>query len=375
LAGNEEMLIILCLYVVLVWLMFSKLKLLKWGWGTGSATVLVGAFIFAVFLALFNYLTPSGSLTVVSRVVEITPNVAGQVISVPVKTNVAVKAGSVLFQLDRAPFQAKVKKLEASLAQTQQQAKQLVANYEQATANVAGLTAQLAYNRQRLADMQKLSGLEAQSLFRMQDTQVQFETVQYQLQAAKAAQAAAKLAMNSEIGGVNTAVAQIAAQLENAKWELEQTTVIASGDGVVTAMALAVGDRALPTRSALSLIVTDEITLVGMFSPNGFKTIKPGAAVKIVFDNDPGRIFHAKVVAIPPGVGQGQLAISGMLARVGSIGGTKAYPAIISIPGSIDKAQLKLGMPGTATVFAENSGVIGVLMSIIVWINSYAAYL
>ena len=113
------MLIILCLYLVLVWLVFSKLKLLKWGWGTGSVAVLVGAFILAVFLAMFNYLTPSGSLTVVSRVVEITPNVSGQVVSIPVKTNVPVKTGTILFQIDQSPFQAKVKQLDASLAQAQ----------------------------------------------------------------------------------------------------------------------------------------------------------------------------------------------------------------------------------------------------------------
>jgi hypothetical protein len=112
-----------------------------------------------------------------------------------------------------------------------------------------------------------------------------------------------------------------------------------------------------------------------MFSPNGFETIKPNAAVKIVFDNHPGRIFHAKIINIPRGVGEGQIAVSGTLARVGAIGGTKVYPAVISIPDEIDKAQLRLGMPGTATVFAENAGVIGLLMSIIVWISSYAAYL
>jgi multidrug resistance efflux pump len=369
------MLIILCLCLVLVWLVFSKLKLLKWGWGSGTVAVLGGAFILAVFLAMFNYLTPSGSLTVVSRVVEITPNVTGQVVSIPVKTNVPVKAGTVLFQIDQTPFQAKVSQLEASLAQAQQQAKQLVSNYEQAGANVEGLTAQLAYNRQRLADISKLTGEQAQSVFRMQDTQVQFETVQYQLQAAKAAQITAKLAMDSEIGGVNTTVAQVGAQLENAKWELEQTTVRAPGGGVVTVMALTVGDRALQARSALSFIVTDDMTLIGMFSPNGFETIKPDAAVKIIFDSHPGRIFHAKVIDIPHGIGQGQVAVSGTLARAGAIGGAKAYPAEISIPDGIDRAQLRLGMPGSATVFAENAGVIGLLMSIIVWISSYAAYL
>ena len=113
------MLIILCLYLVLVWLVFSKLKLVKWGWASGTIAVLVGASILAVFLALFNHLTPSGSFTVVSRVVDVTPNVSGQVTSIPVRSNVPVKAGTVLFEIDPAPFQARVKQLEASLAHAQ----------------------------------------------------------------------------------------------------------------------------------------------------------------------------------------------------------------------------------------------------------------
>jgi len=32
-------------------------------------------------------------------------------------------------------------------------------------------------------------------------------------------------------------------------------------------------------------------------------------------------------------------------------------------------------MPGTATVSADNAGVIGLVMSILVWITSYTAYL
>jgi len=32
-------------------------------------------------------------------------------------------------------------------------------------------------------------------------------------------------------------------------------------------------------------------------------------------------------------------------------------------------------MPGTATAFADEAGPIGVIMSIVVWINSYLAYL
>src|ERR1700737_1154140 len=75
------MVIILCLYLVALWLVFSKLKLVRWGWASGTVAVLVGAFILAVFLALFNYLTPSGWVTVAGRVVEVTPNVTGQTVA------------------------------------------------------------------------------------------------------------------------------------------------------------------------------------------------------------------------------------------------------------------------------------------------------
>lgn len=369
------MLIILCLYIFLVWLIFAKLKLVRWGWESGAVAVLTGALILAVFLAMFNYLTPSGSFVVASRVVEVTPNVSGEVVEIPVRPNTPVKAGAVLFRIDPAPFRYKVDQLEASLVQARQQAGQLEASYEQATANVDGLTKQLDFHSKRLAAYQQMTGQGAESAFRLQDTQIQYETVQYQLQAAKAAQLSAKLAMDSQIGGVNTAVANTQAQLENAKWELGQTTIRATGDGYVTAMALAIGDRALQARSVMSFIDADQVTLIGTFAPNGFETITPGAVVKLVFDNLPGRIFDARITDIPLGVGQGQLAVSGMLARVGSIGGAQGYPAVISIPDAVAREHLRLGMPGTATVFSKDAGVIGLIMSILVWISSYTAYL
>src|ERR1700704_6094399 len=141
--------IILCLYIVALWLVFSKFKLMRWGWLSGTVSVLIGVFILATFLALFNYLTPSGRVTVAGRVVEVTPNVTGQVVAIPVKPNAPVKTGDVLFQIDPAPFQYKVSQLKASLAGARQQAEILKSNYEQATANVTGLTAQVAFNTKR----------------------------------------------------------------------------------------------------------------------------------------------------------------------------------------------------------------------------------
>jgi multidrug resistance efflux pump len=369
------MVIILCLYLAGLWAVFSKFKLVRWGWLSGTVAVLVGVFILATFLALFNYLTPSGRVTVTGRVVEVTPNVTGQIVAIPVKPNVPVKANDILFQIDPAPFQYKVSQLQASLAAAKQQVEILKSNYEQATANVTGLTMQVAYNKKRLADIQTLAADDANTQFQAQDKQVQYETVSAQLGAAKAAQQSAKLALDSEIGGVNTSVAQLQAQLDNANWELSQSTIRAPADGYVTVVALTVGDRALQARSAMSFIVENEITLVGMFSQNGFQTIKEGTAVDIVFDNAPGRVYHAKITAIPRGIGQGQIAVSGTLARTNALGGATAFPAEISMPDGMSRESLRLGMSGSATAFSEKAGVIGLLASILVWVSSYTAYL
>jgi len=369
------MLIILCLYLVAVWAIFSKFKLVRWGWASGAVTVFVGALIIATFLALFNYLTPSGRLTVTGRVVEVTPNVSGQITAIPVKPNVPVKTGEVLFQIDPAPFQYKVRQLEASLAGARQQVEILKENYLQATANVTGLAAQVAFNAKRLSDIQELVADDANTQFQQQDRRNAYETVLAQLNAAKAAQQSAKLARDSEISGINTTVAQIEAQLENAAWELSQTTIRAPADGYVTLVTLSVGDRALQAQSAMSFIVEKEIMLVALFSQNGFLTVKDGAGVDIVFDNIPGRIYHARVIAIPKGVGQGQVAVSGTLAKTSAIGGATTFPALISIPDNMSRDSLHLGMSGTATAFSPKAGVIGLLASILVWVSSYTAYL
>lgn len=369
------MLIVLVTYLVLVWLLFFKFKLIRLTWLTGSFATLAGIFILAIFAALLNSLTPTGPIVVGSRVVEVTPNVSGEIIAIPVKPNVPVKAGTVLFQIDPAPFEYKVRRLEAALVAAQQQADVLRANYDQASANVAGLERQVAFHQQRLTDIATLTQGGAVAQFREQDTREQLDIAAAQLQAARAQQQSARATLDSSIDGINTSVLQTRAELDNAKWELDQATVRAPSDGYASTVALAVGARALKARSAMSFIVASDIVIVGTFLQNGFRTIRPGAKVRLFFDADPGRIHHATVLDIPKGVGQGEIAVSGTLARVGSIGGTGAYPAVISMPENADHVILRLGTSGRATVFSEDAGAIGLIARILLWVQSYVAYL
>jgi hypothetical protein len=69
------------------------------------------------------------------------------------------------------------------------------------------------------------------------------------------------------------------------------TTVRAPGDGCVTLMALSVGDRALQARAVMSFVVSGDIALVGMLSPNGFETIHE------LSRNDLGRFLKCVLIS------------------------------------------------------------------------------
>jgi multidrug resistance efflux pump len=77
---------------------------------------------FIVFLLLLIGLfipmgwgAPQGPAVVVRNSVAIVPDVAGEVIDVPVLANAPLKAGDVLFRVDPVPYEAQVKAIQAQL--------------------------------------------------------------------------------------------------------------------------------------------------------------------------------------------------------------------------------------------------------------------
>jgi multidrug resistance efflux pump len=85
-----------------------------------------------------------------------------------------------------------------------------------------------------------------------------------QLNVAKAAEQS-QLAMDPEIGGV-IRQSRNQAQLDDASWQLSQTTIRAPADGYVPIVALTVGDRALQASAVMSFVVDNEITFSDVFA-------------------------------------------------------------------------------------------------------------
>lgn len=92
-----------------------------------------------LFVALFlpmQWGAPGGNVNVFQPVIEIIPNVNGEVIEVPVEPLVTLQDGDVLFKIDPVPFQARVDQLTAQLADTKQNVEMLKASADAAEASV-----------------------------------------------------------------------------------------------------------------------------------------------------------------------------------------------------------------------------------------------
>ncbi len=156
--------------------------------------LLVGLFI------PMNWGAPQGNALVVRYSVSIVPDVAGEVLEVPVEPNQALKAGDVLFRIDPVPYEAQLR----------------------------ALTAQLKFHELRLEQMEQLASTGSGRAFDVEQRQAEVD--------------------------------QLKAQVTGAQWNLDKTVVRAPADGYVTNVTLRKGARAtnIPLAPVMAFIDTSE---------------------------------------------------------------------------------------------------------------------
>lgn len=137
------MIVFLTLCYVAVLALLVRLRIIPLNlWWKLSPLVWMLALLVVLFLPM-QWGAPSGPVNVYKTVVEVVPNVSGEVIEVPASGLEPLKKGDVLFQIDPEPYQAKVDELQAQLAETRQNVERLRASSEAAAATVKNTIAEI----------------------------------------------------------------------------------------------------------------------------------------------------------------------------------------------------------------------------------------
>jgi multidrug resistance efflux pump len=356
-------LLLIATYTAICYAVFKifRIPVNKW---TVPTAVLGGIFMIAAILLVMNYNHPfTATARIYFATTPILPSVKGRVIEVPVKPNTPLKEGDVLFRLDPRPYQYVVDQRKAMLAEAEQTVKQLKAALDKAQAAVERVKsqvslAQIEYDRQSTLVEKKVV---AQTVLDVATRNL--DAAKQAFSESEAAAESARLAYESEIGGVNTTVARLQAELSDAQYDLDQTVMRAPGPGYVTQMALRPGMYVIPAplRPVMVFIHTDDRQLAAGFQQNALQRVRTGDEAEVAFDGIPGRVFKGNVKYVLDAIATGQLQATGVLQDMGGdIPGGRAVALI-----DIDEDTSGYNIPGGAeaqvavyTPFAHHFAII-----------------
>ena len=303
--------LVLLIGLAIFWLVFFKLKLLRltpaWGFGFG----LIFVHFFLIFLIGLRFVTPnSANATVVQRTIQLIPRLPEPtlVTDVLVEENTPVKKDQPLFQFDRRPYEYKVRQLEAQLAEAKQNVLVLQSNVEAATQTATRAKVELDYQQYQQGLFDKLAKEQAVREEDVVQRATSVASAQATRDGALAELEVARLKYKSEFDGVNTTVANVEAQLRQAQYYLDNTTLVAPEDGRIINLQVRPGMVSGIYRigGIAALIAEADRYLLATFYQENLKYVRPGQPVEVALDLYPGQIFAGKVDSIWRGNGVGQ---------------------------------------------------------------------
>jgi len=307
-------LLITIAYAFLVRLVFFDYKLLPFNlfWKFLVFGLWTGAALTEI-LALGQFAPYSKSAFVQTYVVQMAPEWGGRVEEVLVKPNVPVKKGAPLFRMDPTQKQHDVDLYSAQLVAADTQVAELAQQLAEAKAKVQKVRADLEVQKLKYRQVSDAAGQGAAAQYREESARQQVSSLEADLVAAKAARHAAQLALDSNVAGKPTAVAEVLAHLEQARYELANTTVRAPTDGYVSNLQLHPGSYIRLKTPVMTFISSEEHWIVAKVLQNGIQHLAPGDKAEVAFAMYPGKVFDAEVVSVVWANGNAQGVPSGML--------------------------------------------------------------
>lgn len=272
--------------------------------------------LMALFIPM-QWGAPAGTAQFYQPVIEIIPNVSGEVLEVPAKPLIPMKKGDTIFVIDPEPYEAKVEQIQANLSLAQANLKR------------------------------------AKSLLK--------------------AQSAAKVDVDRYLAEART----YRAQLKEARWNLEKTVVKAPTHGYLIGLTLQPGQRvsSLAVRSWAAYVDTQQSRFIVGIPQSRLRHVEPGQKVEIALRLRPGEVLEGHVIAIAPMTPQGQLQPTGAIPTAPT-GQDPALPFGVVIDfDELLPPGVYGGAMGAVAIYTENSKLTHLIRKVMLRMEAWTNYL
>jgi membrane fusion protein (multidrug efflux system) len=422
---------LLTVYAAAVLTLF-KLRILKPYPYPIAIVIVAGIFMIGGVVVAWTQFAPMSSHLVTNQyVVQLVPNnVKGQVKRVAAKANEPMKKGDLLLEIDPAPYQYAVDQIDAQLKAAKANVKQSQANLDaahasskkaadavqqaqaalsqangalrNAQANLAKWTAayDLAKTEEAMAvNLQKV-GIGAISLLKVDEAKAKAREQEAALQQAQAGVVQAEAADRQAIAGLAEAqsgvlqadattkqaaaaveiaesnVPAIAAQLDDARFNLAQCKMTAPSDGYVVNWQVREGTMLLPNRVAAAgtFVDTSSIDVIAAFPQSFLTNVRPGNEVELVLDSRLGVVFKGRVDAVIPASGGGQLTTSGEIPGAAQATSSGLFAVKILFDSDADPRALAMGSGGVAAIYTDRGKPVHIISKVALRMKKWLMY-
>jgi multidrug resistance efflux pump len=337
-----------------------------------------GIFLIGALLLGMNYNHPfTSQARFYFNTTPIVPGVSGVVTEVPVKANTLVKTGDVLFRIDPAPFENAVKAKEAALATAVQTTHQLRATADAAQKKLESSLADRDSAKDVFERSKKLLETGAIAQVQFERAKNTFNATEATAQSAKSEADRALLEAEAVVQGVNTDVARLQAELDTAKFNLEQSIVRAPTDGMVQQNFLRPGMYAasMPLRPVMVFLHNEKPKFAAAFLQNSAQRIDEGSEAEFILPAVPGRFFKGKIVMGGAYIPQGQLQPSGNLVDPEQIKGEGRILVAIEPEEDLSKYLIVPGSTAQVAVYTHHMHHLAIMRKVLLRMKSWTNFI
>ncbi|MHB1272374.1 MAG: HlyD family efflux transporter periplasmic adaptor subunit [Rhodanobacter sp.] len=281
------------------------------------------------------------------NVVQITPQIAGTVVSIGADDGDWVRAGEVLVRFDPSDADVTLAEARANLANTVRKVRGLYSNVTGARADVAARKVAVDKARadyQRRRDLARSGAISAEELAHAHDA---LTTAESGLTAVEQQYQTSKVLVDDTVVASHPDVQIAAARLRAALLADSRTTLVAPVDGYVAERTVQLGQRVLPGAPLMAVVPLHGVWIDANFKETQLTNMRIGQPVQITSDVYGSAVtYKGRVQSLGVGTGSAFSLLPAQNATGNWIKIVQRIPVrvVFTDPRQLDQHPLRLGM-------------------------------
>jgi membrane fusion protein (multidrug efflux system) len=295
---------------------------------------------------VLRYRETTDDAYVAGNVVQVTPQIAGTVVSIGADDTQFVKAGQTLVQLDPADARIGLEQADAKLGRTVREVRGLFATTAQLNANVQLREADAARASDDLARRERLAGSGAVSGEELAHARDALSAAKASLGAARQELAANRARTDHTNVADHPDVLAASAAVHDAYLDLARTTLPAPVSGFVARRSVQLGQRVAPGAPLMAIVPLDDVWVDANFKESQLASMRVGQPVDLTADLYGRKIdYHGTIAGFGAGTGSAFALLPAQNATGNWIKVVQRVPVRIALdPGELAAHPLQVGL-------------------------------